>query len=106
MLTTQIPSVSSEAVGRLVDYVQKDAEADLQRAIEAQEYKILAKLGDFGQHLVYRKAAAQWDNPRWMAGGKPRRHLKDDDLESVHFDSWFARELSQLTGEVDLQGYA
>ena len=89
----------------MMDYVQKDVEVDLLRSIESQEHKILAKLDDFGQHLVYLIAAAQWDNPRWMAGEKPRRHLKDD-LESVHFDSWFARALSQLTGEVDLQGYA
>ena len=72
MPTTQRPGVTSEALGDFVEFLRKDAEADEQRAIDTRERQILALLGDFGQHLVYRKAATLWEDPRWMPGGIDR----------------------------------
>ena len=69
MLTTQNPSFSFEALSHFVEYLRKGKQVDEERAVKAREHQILARLGDFGQHLVYRKAAAVREHPRRMPGG-------------------------------------
>ena len=81
--------------------LKKDGEADEERAAKARDREVFAKLGDFWQHLVYRRASAVWEDPQRMPGGAPRRRLQDG-LDPVEvFRTWFDRELLQLTREIN-----
>ena len=83
-------------------YLEEKAAAAIDRAESAEERHILAQLGDFGQHLAYRKASATWEDPRWMVGGPPRERLQDD-LNRGDFGARFRSELSQLTRDLNTQ---
>ena len=72
-----------------------------EREEKARAHYILSQLGDFAQHLVYRRASAVWEDPRWMSGGPPRRRLQDDLACAQRFKPCFGKELLQLARDIN-----
>jgi hypothetical protein len=75
---------------------------------EVEIRPILVHLGDFGQHFVYRKAAAaKWEHKNWSAERYDRWSRLQCDLSLYHwtFMRVFNTEIVQLTVEVTQQLY-
>lgn len=83
-----------------MEFLEKDAGVSRERAVGAQKHYILARLGDFGQHLVYRGASAVWEDPRWIPGGHPRCCFQDNLIFGAPFKSFFHKDALQLVREI------
>ena len=68
ILTAQRTEISASALVEFVEHLQEEASIAIEKTEKAEEHHILAQLGDFGQHLVYRRASATWEDPRWVVG--------------------------------------
>ena len=101
MLTAQRPAASSEALARFVEFLRRDAEETRGSTASAREHYILTQLGDFGQHPVYRRAAAVWEDPRWIPGGRPRGRLQDNLTDGAPSKIFFRNGLLQLTRDIN-----
>lgn len=45
-------------------YLKKKESIAIEKAEKVKEQHILARLGDFGQHLVYIRGSKTWKDPR------------------------------------------
>ena len=82
--------------------MQEEGVTAIKKAKSAEEHHILAQLGDFGQHLAYKKASTAREDPGRMVGGFPWERPQDD-LDRGNFAVRFRAELSQLTRNINAQ---
>ena len=67
ILTAQRSEISASEFLEFVEHLQEEASIAIEKAEKAEEHHILAEMGDFGQHLVYRRASTAWEVPRRSA---------------------------------------